>query len=250
MYYRSNGVSRPRGTLPVILIHRAGSSSHAWWPQMEAIGERRQLVAVDLPGHGESGGEAEESIRSMGDAVCSVIEELSLRQAVVVGHSMGGAVALSLALYHPDRVGALLLIGSGAKLRVATPIIDAVRHEFDMLPQVMTTMVFSESTPKEVVEMHRPHLLDAPADVVLKDLEACDRFDVESRLGELTLPVRCITGKEDYLTPPRIARRLVERAPDAELHVVPGTGHMLPLERPEIVNEAILAMSNREVDDG
>lgn len=186
----------------------------------------------------------------MASAVFSIIEGLNLRQVVVVGHSMGGAVGLSLALHYPERIGALLLIGSGAKLRVATPILDAVRNEFDMLPQVMTTMVFSESTPREVVEQHRPHLLDAPAEVVLKDLEACDRFDVESRLHELTLPIRCITGKEDYLTPPRIARRLVERVPDAELLVVPETGHMLPLERPEIITDAIMALSEAEVIDG
>lgn len=239
----------PAGTKPVVLVHRAGGSSRAWWPQIEAIGRRRQLVALDLPGHGESRGESLASVEQMADVVSEVIDGLCLEKAVVVGHSMGGAIALSLSLRHPAQVSSLLLVSSGAKLRVAKPLLDTIRSDFDMLPHMMATMAFSATTSTEVVEAHRSHLIDAPAEVVLKDLEACDSFDVEGRLGELTIPIVLMTGKDDFMTPPRLARRVVARAPNAQLKVVAETGHMLPLERPEIITEGILSLSAKEKEE-
>ena len=82
-------------------------------------------------------------------------------------------------------------------------------------------------------------LFDASLEVAQADLEACHRFDVESRLGELSLPVSLVTGKDDAMTPPRLARRLASRVNGAALHVVDRTGHMLPQEQPELTRATV-----------
>jgi pimeloyl-ACP methyl ester carboxylesterase len=242
LFYAESG-QKTADSCPVLLIHRAGGSARGWSAQLEALGGSRHCVAVDLPGHGESEGPAASTITEMANIVVEALEQLGLDQVVLSGHSMGGAVALDVALNHPERVRSLLLVSSGAKLRVAQPILQALRNNFELVPALMGNAVFGSETPADLVKELREHIFDAPGEVVVSDMEACDSFNVEDRLKELLIPVHVIVGKDDYLTPPRLGRRLVERTANAELHVIPGAGHMLPMERPETVAELLLALS-------
>ena len=237
----------PEGTAPVLLLHRAGGSARAWQPVVDALGDSRRSVLVDLPAHGEATGPALESIEAMAEQVAEALAARSEPEVVAVGHSMGGAVALALALHHPKRVRALLLVCSGARLRVSKMVLEAVRTQFEHLPKLVGPMIFSADTPPERREALAAELFDAPAEVVVTDLEACDAFDAEPELAELKVPITLLAGSEDHLTPPRLSRRLSDRAPNAELHVLKGQGHMLPLERPETVAEAALELSQRTV---
>jgi len=178
----------------------------------------------------------------MSELVVSFIEALGTKKVLLVGHSMGGAVALTTALSRPELVSGLLLVASGARLRVAQPLLKAVREQFHLLPELMARMVFSPQTPPEVVEAQRPLLFDAPAETVASDLEACDRFDAEPELGGLAVPVTVLVGSEDFLTPPRLGRRLAERAPRSRGEIVQGAGHLLPQEQPAVVSELILEL--------
>lgn len=239
-YFRETRPTTPPGTLPAILIHRAGGSSRDWVAQLDEIASRRRVLALDLPGHGLSPGPAANGIREMSLAVARLLDRVDLGKVVVVGHSMGGALSLEMTLLRPDLVAAVVLVASGARLRVAQPVLTAVREHFDALPQLMGRTMFAEETPTAVVEAELEKLFDAPADVVLSDLEACHRFDVEERLAQIKVPVSVLVGKEDFLTPPRLGRRLVERVADGRIRVVERAGHLLPVERPEIVTSAIL----------
>lgn len=250
MEYRETLGQTPEGTRPVLLLHRAGGSSRDWQAQLDVVGEHRRIVAPDLPGHGRSPGPALLEIRDMAEAVASLLRRAGLRDVVAVGHSMGGAVALELSLSWPLLVSELVLIASGARLRVAQPMIEAIRDRFDLVPDLMARMLFSSRTPRAVIEAQIPVIFDAPAEVILADLEACHRFDAEPRLGELTIPVSVLTAKDDFLTPPRLGRRLAERVRDGRFQVVPGAGHLIPQEAPEVVNAAILRASEARRDLG
>src|SRR3972149_963517 len=109
---------------PVILIHGAGGTHLNWPPQVRRL-TGQPIYAVDLPGHGKSEGIGKQTIRDYAEDIVEFMKALKFRAAVMIGHSMGGAIALLLALYHSPRVIALGLIGSGAKLRVAPAILDA-----------------------------------------------------------------------------------------------------------------------------
>src|SRR5512140_865762 len=117
LYYFSIGagdLSRP----PVILIHGAGGHHLYWPPEIRRMpGER--LFAVDLPGHGRSAGVAHHAIRDDAAAIVGFMDVLHLNRAALVGHSMGGAVALEAAIHWPNRVLGLGIIGSAAHLRVS-----------------------------------------------------------------------------------------------------------------------------------
>ena len=117
--FRQSVARAPSGTAAAVLLHRAGGSSRDWHSLFESLGAERCLVAPDLPGHGRSPGPGLTSIDQMADLTALLLERLELGPVVAIGHSMGGAVALTLALNHPDRVSKLLLFASGAKLRVA-----------------------------------------------------------------------------------------------------------------------------------
>lgn len=242
LFYRELGERGRNNAATALLLHRAGGSSRGWDEVLAALGDERHAVALDLPAHGESPGSALESIPAMADLISECIDALELGdegRLVLVGHSMGGAIALELALRRPTLARAIVLVNSGATLRVATPILDAIRDQFELIPSIMGKMVFGSETPAEVAERWAGALFDAPGPVVLADMEACDGFDVEPRLSELQIPVDLLVGKEDHLTPPRLGRRLIERTPTASMEVIPGAGHMLPLERADLVAKAI-----------
>ncbi|MFZ5785009.1 MAG: alpha/beta fold hydrolase, partial [Acidobacteriota bacterium] len=154
---------------------------------------------------------------------------------LLAGHSMGGAVALQAALDHPTLSSALLLVSSGATLRVAQMVIETVRDHFDALPQLMGEMAFSRETPRPLVEESLATLFGAPRDVVLTDLQACNGWSVEPRLADLNIPVTALVGKDDLLTPPSLARRLKDRLPAAQVTVLEGVGHMAPSEATEAI---------------
>src|SRR5271157_2256127 len=123
LYYiahEANNHSRP----PVILIHGAGGSHLSWPPHLRRLHDQR-MFALDLPAHGKSEGIGRHAIEDYVHDVLEFMSELKIYSAILVGHSMGSAVALSAAIHFPERVTALGLIGSGARLRVAPALLQS-----------------------------------------------------------------------------------------------------------------------------
>ena len=102
----------------MLFIHGSGLHSEIWRGQKQCLQASMEVVLVDLPGHGKSPGDGCDSAGQYGDAVYEAMRGLNPYRYYVAGHSLGGAIAMSLALFHPDAVEGLILIGTGAKLRV------------------------------------------------------------------------------------------------------------------------------------
>jgi pimeloyl-ACP methyl ester carboxylesterase len=239
--YAETAPAAPAATRAALLLHRAGASGREWNRLMALVGRHRRLVALDLPGHGRSPGPPLASIEAMATVAADLIEALALGPTVVVGHSLGGAVATRLALDRPDLVAALVLVATGARLRVASrfaaaPTTAAATATGPAAPR----SVFARATAADVVAEELASLYDAPADVVAADLAACRRFDAEAEIGRLEAPVTLLAGAEDPLTPPRLARRFADRAANARVEVLARAGHMIPAERPDAVVAAVL----------
>jgi pimeloyl-ACP methyl ester carboxylesterase len=152
---------------------------------------------------------------------------------------MGGAIAQRLALDHPKLVSALGLIATGARLRVAPAILETVRDDFDHAVALVTRYSWGPGADNSLIELGREALEEAGPDVLLGDFRACDSFDVMDRLGEIEIPVLVVCGTADALTPVKYARFLAEHIPDAWLVTVEGAGHMVMLERPREVGQAV-----------
>jgi pimeloyl-ACP methyl ester carboxylesterase len=158
--------------------------------------------------------------------------------AVIVGHSMGGAIAMTLALDF-GRVTGAVLVGTGARLRVAPAILEGIPSNFERSVELITRFAWSQGAYPTLIELGKQALLDTGPDVLLGDLTGCDRFDVMEKLGEIKVPTLVISSSADQLTPVKYGRFLAEHIPDARLVVIENAGHMVMLEQPNEVAEAV-----------
>jgi pimeloyl-ACP methyl ester carboxylesterase len=156
---------------------------------------------------------------------------------------MGGAIALQAALDVPSALSGLVLISSGARLRVAEAILQGTMSEETMAQaiQVIVEWSYSAGSARALRELSARSLRETRAAVLHNDFVACDRFDVMARLREILLPVLVVCGSEDRLTPEKYARYLAGHLPDAHLMMLPGAGHMAMLEQPQVTADAVRA---------
>jgi pimeloyl-ACP methyl ester carboxylesterase len=165
-----------------------------------------------------------------------------VKKSVLVGHSMGSAIALWLALERPELVTGLGLLGSSACLAV-NPALIAAASQVDSYPQAVDTVVhwsFSPSAPLELTRLAAKRMAELPADVMYNDFLACNSFDMSDRLSEIHCPALVVCGKQDKMTPLSQAQHLAGNLPAGRLEVVPGAGHMVMLEQPLLVEEILL----------
>ena len=162
-------------------------------------------------------------------------EALSLPTAI----SMGGAIALDFALSYPDRLAGLIPVGSGARLRVLPAILTGILTDFEATVDLVLDYAFGPGASEQLKRLGRQRLLKTPPQVLHGDYAACDAFDVMKRLGEIRCPTLIICGTADVLTPPKYSIYLRDHIPEAELVLVDGAGHMVMLEKPEVVARAV-----------
>jgi pimeloyl-ACP methyl ester carboxylesterase len=224
---------------PLVLIHGAGGSAELWRPQLEGLADVARVVAPDLPGHGPHGGRGKPSIAAYAEWLGAFLETLGDLPPVLVGHSMGGAVAQTLALARPAGLAGLILIGTGARLRVLTRIVDLLRQHPREGQSLIQGLSFGAAAPQECVGLVARVLREVAPLVTLGDFLACDRFDVRERLAAIRTPTLVLTGAEDRLTPLGHGRLLAETIPGARFVEIPGAGHFPQLEQPVPVNAAI-----------
>jgi len=221
--------------MTLIFVHGSGGCKEAWHHQTRFFAD---ADAVDLPGHPE--GEPCSSIAGYVEWLREYIRERDYRDVVLVGHSLGGGIALLYALEHPAELEAIVLLGSGARLRVHPMFLEGL-GKAEEKPEVFLEFL---KTGHERVEPGLAEVLlrraveNGPA-VTLNDLRACDAFDVMDRLGELHLPILALCGDEDTMTPPKYAHFLADKVPTARAVAVPGGTHMVFAEKPDQVNAAI-----------
>ena len=169
------------------------------------------------------------------------MDAVDLHSALVIGHSMGSAIALVLALDHPMRVLGLGLVGAGARLRVAPDIIEQSSNQTTFINAVTTVISrsFSPQAPARLTELAARRMAETRPSVLYGDFLACNEFDVRDRLDEIRQPTLVLCGEEDQMTPVRHAQFLASGIPNASLKVIPAAGHMVMLEQPQAVAAAL-----------
>ncbi|MBW2056685.1 MAG: alpha/beta hydrolase [Deltaproteobacteria bacterium] len=228
------GMDEGRKTL--VFVHGSGGSHLDWNYQRLFFQQAYNVVMVDLPGHGRAGGQGESSVEAYADHLLHVVRSLNCRVFCLFGHSLGGAIAQRFAISHGDLVQSLVLVGTGARLRVLPEILNAVEERFEEAVARISQYAFSKKAPRDLVLRGMEAMLREEPSVLLHDLKACDRFDIMDRVREIGVPALVVTGREDRLTPPKYARYLAERIEGATMEIVEGAGHMVMLEQPERFN--------------
>lgn len=234
--YDDGTLSQP----PVVLLHGAGSTRLCWPSAIRRLSGHK-VISLDLPGHGRSEGVALQSVAEYAEAVLAFMSDMGIYKVSLVGHSLGSAIALHLALHEPERVAHLVMISGSAALNIPADILTAFSNPtsftegLDHLEKVLFGPSVSEGLKAKVMGTLR----EIRQGVLYGDWLACSEFDVSEAVGQIEVPTWIITGDHDKLTPPYQSRYLAEQIKGAVLQLVPGAGHMLPLEAPEAVSSGL-----------
>ena len=252
--YTHNGIESPGPH--VVLVHGAGGEVRCWpgtWRMAadaaRSIGLARSsdrtritnhsIYAIDLPGHGRSPGPASDDIEAYAQTVGAFLDAMDLENVVIAGHSMGGAIALAMALAGSPRLKGLVIVGSSARLGVTSEILDGLKSDFEKTVDFIIKYSFDRGSSPFFPMKGREYMLAAGADTVHADFLACSRYDARERLGEIKLPTLVVASEGDRMVPFKHSQGLADGLPNAELASFTDCGHFLHLERTTLVEKPI-----------
>jgi pimeloyl-ACP methyl ester carboxylesterase len=222
----------------LLLIHGAGGSHLAWPAALRRL-PQTAVYTLDLAGHGRSHPPSLRTIEAYTQDVLDFIAALELENVVVLGHSMGGAIAQMVGLDQPSQVIGLVLVGTGAKLRVSPAILEAIQTNYEAAVDMLNQFYWSGTQNPDVAADYRRAMLACPPEVMFYDFLACDQFDVRDRLAEITLPTLVISASADQMIPMKFGQFLTEQLPQAEFAQIEQAGHMMTLEAPEQLTQLV-----------
>ena len=233
----------------IVFVHGAGMDHTVWTPFARHFARHgRNVVAVDLPGHGRSAGAPLESIEEISDWLILLLDALAITRAAIVGHSLGSIVALDAAARYPERVRAIALVGTTAPMPVSQSILDAAAADAPEAFHMLTEFGFSRrhlyggsSNPGMWMAGASLRLQQRSAPGVLHaDMNACNNYDSGlQRAAQVSCPVLVVAGDGDRLTPLRGAQPLLAALPSPVVRVLRGSGHSLMSEAPNALLAAL-----------
>lgn len=223
----------------LLCIHGAGGTSQGWLPQLSGLAGQVNVASLDLPGHLDTPGPSFDDVNHYAGWLAGFLAAGPIRP-VLCGHSMGGAIAQTLALNHPELIRGLVLVGSGSRLKVLPTILEGIKQDFPGTVRLIVKFAYSDDAPEPLLRDGVDTMLATAPEVLLGDFTACDRFDISDRLDDIALPTLILVGENDKLTPVKYSQALAKAIPGAELRTIPQAGHMAHLENHKAVNQALL----------
>lgn len=228
-----------------VFIHGSGGDQTLWQAQVEALLPSANTLALDLPGHGQNPGPGRTGVPAYAAAVAEWLEDLKPPRPIPCGLSLGGAIVLQLLLDWPALTAAGVLMGTGARLRVLPEILETIETDYAAFVDLLGRFGASEKTDPERIRPVQKATAACPPAVTAGDFRACDGFDVMARLAEIGKPVLVICGSDDRLTPPKYSVYLEEHIRGSRRVTIQDAGHLLPVEKPAEVNQALRAFAAR-----
>lgn len=234
----------------VVFVHGAGLD-HSWWGlQSRYFGYHgRNVLAVDLPGHGRSEGPPLATVEAMADWVVHLLDAAGIAKAAMVGHSMGSLVALQCAASHPGRVERIALIGTAYPMKVGAAFLDAAKRNdhaaFDMETiWGHAAQVPLAGNPNPGMWMYGDTLARlarlAPG-VLYTDLNACNAYaGGMDAAAKVQCPALFVLGRRDVMTPPKAAADLARAIPGSRTVQIGFSGHSLMAEAPDDTLDALI----------
>ena len=248
-------IHSPQHQNAVVLLHGMGSCGDDWALQIPALAERYRVITPDMRGHGQSGKPpGPYSIAHMADDVIELMGELKIESAHVAGLSMGGCIALQLAIAHADRVRSAVIVNSFAKARPAgwRGVLRFFHRvwslNFGTMVDVAEAVARSMFPKPEQAELRRialERIASNPKKQYRSILSAVVRFNALPHLNQIKCPVLIVAGDRDLTVslPPK--RELHRKLPGSEFALISDSGHATPVDQPEKFNEALLDFIGR-----
>ena len=241
IHYLEKKSRAPSSAMTVVLIHGSGGNAGMWRKVMEGLADGYDSLAVDLPGHGKSQGEGMKSIPEYREFMKDFFGVLGTGNIVLGGHSLGGGIVQDFVLKYPEKLRAILLIGTGARLRVLPEALERLRQmaEGKIEPRFDPWAFASGATAEVLCEGEREWAKTSPC-VRYQDMAACDQFDIIREVEKICIPALMVCGREDRLTPVKYSEYLKGKILGSKMEIVEGAGHAVMLEAPEVLSRVIL----------
>lgn len=255
---------------PLVLLHGITLNAELWSPQLHELARDFRVLALDLRGHGRSrAGSDRFGLPVLAHDLATVLTKLDLRDALVVGHSMGGMTALRFAADHADvlgsRVAGLGLVSTAASMPAHPMIVPRLtalgammidrldggrpipraRFSGNDLSLMLVRAAFGKDPSAAAIEQVRASIEATDDEPLQRSIVGLFDHDVRDHLESVATPAFVVVGTRDLLTPPAFARAIAERMPDCELHVLHRAGHQLMQERPDELAELIRSLAAR-----
>jgi pimeloyl-ACP methyl ester carboxylesterase len=242
VYFHDGGVHWAPQRPAVVFIHGAGGDHSLWQQQSRALAHHgSNVAALDLPGHGRSAdvpGLA--AVADLVDWLAAFLDAAGLARAALVGHSLGACIGLELAARRPERVTALALLGAGLQMKVSAELL---RDTAEDLPRAVNFITaYGHGRPAQLGLAPTPGnwmmgsssalLAACSAEVLHRDFALCDAWDGTAAAAQVRCPTLVVAGAGDRMTPARAGKALAAAVPGARYELLPGAGHMLPVEAP------------------
>jgi pimeloyl-ACP methyl ester carboxylesterase len=234
----------------VLFVHGVGMDHSVWPLQARHFAYRGwNALAVDLPGHGRSGGELLGSVPAMADWLCDLIQALRVPATHLVGHSMGALIGLDLAARHPERIAGLALLGAAPRMPVHPALLEAAARPEPLAAELICDWGFGPAghfgghkAPGSWMLGHALRLLGTASGPRLHtDLAACNAYEEGLLAGaKVRCPTLVVAGAADRMTPARQAAKLAEAIQNARFLTLPACGHMLMVEQPDATLDALV----------
>jgi len=248
--YAYTGGKEPDPAKPtVVFIHGAACDHSVWQLQSRWFANHGyNVLAVDLPGHGQSPGTPRETIGAMADWIAALLDAAGVAKAALVGHSMGSLVAVETALRFPGKVSKLALVGTSIPMPVSEALLDAAKNDpaeaFAMLNDwghaPKAKLGASPSPGMTLMGSYLRLLERSHPGAVHADLKACSGYQpAEAMLRAIACPVLVVSGTRDVLTPAKAGTAFAALIPGARLVKLEGAGHSMSTEDPEGLLKAL-----------
>ncbi|MEV8596056.1 alpha/beta fold hydrolase [Streptomyces sp. NPDC052012] len=228
--------------VPLVFIHGWTANRHRWDHQMEHFAAGRRVIRLDLRGHGDSTGIGARAIADLAGDVMALLDHLEVDRFVPVGHSMGGMIAQTIALTHPERVERMVLVNSISRMAYSRGrgllMAASTRVPFKLFVAANIQRAFAPGHPRHEIKEYIRASAATPREVVMTLYDAMRAFDVLDRVGEIRVPTLMVHGYHDIQLPVHQMLRMAKGYPDAVIRII-DAGHELPVEKPKELTAAL-----------
>ncbi len=223
----------------LVMIHGAGGGSQIWKNQVNRLDDSVNTLALDLPGHGNTGGQSKALVEEYSRWLRKILGDMFYKPVFLMGHSLGGAIVLETALLFPELLKGIVLVGTGPLLRVAPVFINGFLDKFEETIDMVIGYAYASGADLTLIREGAKLMKEAGAEVVHDDFMACNSFDRRKELKNINLPCQIICGEEDKLTPPALSETLNRSIRKSVLTILPSAGHHVMIETYEAFNRRV-----------
>jgi pimeloyl-ACP methyl ester carboxylesterase len=228
----------------LVFIHGSGGTHADWILQYTRLKNDFNVAAIDLPGHGQSEGPGEQDVAAYAAWVQKILVRLGIVKPLLIGHSLGAAICLHLAINRIHTAAAVVPVGGGVRMPVNRAILEGLRQDPAAIIGLAAKFSVAKANRERLSGLITENLSRVDPSILHGDFTACDRLDITEAVSGIGIPALVVCGMEDKMMPPAFSEYLGKNIPGARLALITDAGHCVMLENPEAFNAALTDFAN------